>query len=119
MYISLPLGSSLRWDLDGILADTGPFHLQAWSEVLTAAGWPFSSELFRRTFGMNNCGVLSAVMGRPPTTAELEEIAEVKEARFRALIVGQAQALPGVRDWLARLQAHGARQAVASSAPVA
>ena len=33
--------------------------------------------------------------------------------------IGHAQPLPGVRDWLARLQAAGARQAVASSAPQA
>jgi HAD superfamily hydrolase (TIGR01509 family) len=110
---------AVLWDLDGILADTGPFHFQSWTEVLSGAGWPFSDDLFQRTFGMNNYGVLSTVMGRPPTPAELEEIAEVKEARFRALIMGRAQPLPGVRVWLARLGAQGARQAVASSAPPA
>jgi HAD superfamily hydrolase (TIGR01509 family) len=110
---------AVLWDLDGILVDTAAFHLQSWSEVLSAAGWPFSEDVFRRTFGMNNHGVLSTVMGRPPTAAELEQIAEVKEARFRAMIAGQARPLPGVRDWLARLQGQGARQAVASSAPMA
>jgi beta-phosphoglucomutase-like phosphatase (HAD superfamily) len=57
-----PSPFAVLWDLDGILVDTGSFHLQAWSQVLTAAGWPFSPELFRRTFGMNNYGVLSAGM---------------------------------------------------------
>ncbi len=38
---------------------------------------------------------------------------------FRELLHGNVQALPGVREWLERLQGWGARQAVASSAPPA
>jgi len=110
---------AVLWDLDGILVDTGRYHWQAWSEILSAGGWAFSREQFQRTFGMNNQGVLSTVMGRPPTAIEMRELAEAKEARFRALISGQVQPLLGVRTWLRRLQRQGARQAVASSAPMA
>lgn len=105
--------------MDGVLVDTGRFHLQSWADILIAAGHPFDEAVFKRTFGMNNHGVLSTVFGRPPSPEELVELADRKEALFREMIAGQAQPLPGVRDWLARLHARGVRQAVASSAPQA
>jgi beta-phosphoglucomutase len=105
--------------MDGVLVDTGRFHLASWADILIAAGHAFDAEIFRRTFGMNNHGVLSTVFGRPPSADELIMLADRKEALFRELIAGQAEPLPGVRDWLARLHARGVRQAVASSAPQA
>ncbi len=105
--------------MDGVLVDTGRFHLASWHDILIAAGHSFDADIFRRTFGMNNHGVLSTVFGRPPTPAELVDLADAKEALFREMIAGQAEPLPGVRDWLARLHARGVRQAVASSAPQA
>lgn len=107
------------WDLDGVLVDTGRFHYQSWVETLASLGQAFAPETFRATFGMNNHGVLSVVLGRAPTPAELRDVADHKEALFREMVAGQAEPLPGVRDWLGRLQAAGARQAVASSAPQA
>jgi phosphoglycolate phosphatase-like HAD superfamily hydrolase len=113
--ISLP--SAILWDLDGVLIDTGRFHYQSWADTLLPAGHAFPPETFRATFGMNNQGVLSAVFGRAPTPAELSGLADRKEALFRDMIAGQAEALPGVEAWLRRLKAAGYRQAVASSAP--
>ena len=40
------------WDLDGVLVDTGRFHLPAWSQTLVDYGIPFNEELFRATFGL-------------------------------------------------------------------
>ncbi len=104
--------------MDGVLVDTGRFHEQSWVDILTAAGHPFPSDFFRRTFGMNNAGVLSTLFGRPATGAEMA-LADRKEELFREIIAGQAQPLPGVRAWLAQLHARGIPQAVASSAPQA
>jgi len=109
--------TAILWDLDGVLIDTGPLHYETWVETLAAAGYAMSSETFRATFGMNNRGVLSVVLGREPTADELRDLGDSKEALFRERITSDAEALPGVRDWLARLQAAGHRQAVASSAP--
>jgi beta-phosphoglucomutase len=105
------------WDLDGVLVDTGEFHFRAWSRTLSEYDVPFTRESFRATFGMNNAGVLSALLGQTPTPDLLAEISERKERLFRQTIRGRAQPLPGVRVWLERLKAAGARQAVASSAP--
>jgi beta-phosphoglucomutase len=109
----------ILWDMDGVLVDTGEFHFQSWAEALGEHGVPFSRDFFRDTFGMNNAGILSLLLGERLTPALLAEISERKEARFREAVQGRVQPLPGVLAWLERLQAAGFRQAIASSAPPA
>jgi beta-phosphoglucomutase len=107
------------WDMDGVLADTGEFHYQAWSQVLATYDLHMTRELFQATFGMNNTGVLSALLGRAPEPDLLAGLSERKEAQFRQILHGRVQPLPGVRLWLERLKAEGVPQAIASSAPPA
>jgi len=109
----------ILWDLDGVLVDTGELHFQAWSQVLPEYGIPFTRESFQATFGMNNTGVLSALLGRTPEPELLTAISDRKEKLFRQAVRNRAQPLPGVRVWLERLKAAGAWQAIASSAPPA
>jgi len=107
------------WDLDGVLVDTGGFHLPAWSQTLAEYGIPFNEELFRATFGMNNAGILALLLGRAPEPEFVAEVSDRKEWLFRQAVRGHAQPLPGVRTWLDDLKAEGVRQAIASSAPPA
>jgi len=107
------------WDMDGVLADTGEFHYQAWSQVLAAYDLLMTRELFQATFGMNNAGVIAALLGRTPEPGLLAGLSERKEAQFRQTLRGHVRPLPGVRLWLERLKAGGVPQAIASSAPPA
>ena len=107
------------WDMDGVLVDSGDFHFQAWTELLPEYGIEFSYELHQETFGRNNASILSLLFGEKLTPELLSEVSDRKEEQFRAAIRGHAQPLPGVRTWLERLRAEGARQGIASSAPVA
>ena len=107
------------WDMDGVLVDTGDFHFQAWCEVLAGYDIAFTYELHQETFGMNNARILSLLLGERLTPELMSEIADRKEEQFRAAVRGHAEPLPGVRDWLERLQDGGARQGIASSAPMA
>jgi len=109
---------AVLWDMDGVLVDSGDFHYTAWAETVAREGLPaYTREQFNATFGMDNHGVLTTLLGHEPEPAWLARVADEKEAAFRDAIRGQAQPLPGVVHWLARLQAAGVRQAVASSAP--
>jgi beta-phosphoglucomutase family hydrolase len=110
---------SVLWDMDGVLVDTNEFHFRAWHEVLAEYGINLTREVHQQLFGMNNTGILSRVMGDRLTPELFSEIDDRKEKRFRAAIRGHAQPLPGVRTWLQRLKDAGARQAIASSAPLA
>jgi beta-phosphoglucomutase len=110
---------AVLWDMDGVLVDTGDAHYRAWAEILAREGLPVTRAQFNVTFGMDNRGVLTRLLGRPPEPDWLARVSDEKEAAFRAAIRGQAAPLPGVVRWLGRLQAAGVRQAVASSAPPA
>ena len=110
--------TAVLWDMDGVLIDTGPLHFSTWEAALAPEGITLTPEMFRRTFGMNNRGVLTIVYGYEPEAALLARLSEEKEVAFRRLIRGNAQPLPGVVRWLQRHQAAGVRQAVASSGPM-
>jgi HAD superfamily hydrolase (TIGR01509 family) len=105
--------------MDGVLVDTGEFHYEAWREVLADHGIEYTRESHRKTFGMNNAGILSHLLGEQLTPQLLSEIGDSKESRFRTAVRGHAKPLPGVRTWLERLQRAGIRQGIASSAPMA
>jgi len=107
------------WDMDGVLVDTGELHYLAWSRVLPEYGLPFDREMFRATFGMNNAGILTLLLGRPPEPELLSEISDQKEQTFREMVPGNVSLLPGVLTWLKRLRSAGYHQAIASSAPQA
>jgi beta-phosphoglucomutase len=107
------------WDMDGVLVDTAELHFRTWLEALSTYDIPLTRESFRATFGMNNAGTLTALLGEAPSPELLAEIGERKERQFRQAIRGQVRPLPGVLPWLERLRSEGVRQAVASSAPPA
>lgn len=105
------------WDMDGVLVDTGEAHFISWAETLAPAGIPFSRELFRAVFGMNNKGTLEYLTGKEQDPAFVARISEQKEIIFRNLVRGRARPLPGVLRWLERFRQLSYQQAIASSAP--
>ncbi|MFN2131301.1 MAG: HAD family hydrolase [Anaerolineae bacterium] len=111
--------SGVLWDMDGVLVDTGEFHFRAWRDVLADYDIAFTHDFHRETFGMNNAGILSRILGTKLTPQLQSEISDRKEEQFRAAVRDHAKPLPGVRIWLERLQSDGFRQAIASSAPMA
>ena len=108
---------AVLWDMDGVLVDTGNFHYQSWQETFEELDIPFDKEDFRKTFGMNNAGILEWVFGRKPDPEEVSQISEKKEALFRELVRGKAELLPGILNWLEQFHGWGIKQAITSSAP--
>jgi beta-phosphoglucomutase family hydrolase len=105
------------WDMDGVLVDTGELHYISWKKTLDEAGIPFDRQVFRKTFGMNNAGILEHLCGDKPDPEFIQKISDQKETIFRESVPGNVSPLPGVIAWLNRLRHVGARMAVASSAP--
>ncbi len=60
---------AVLWDMDGVLVDSGELHYQSWLETLTDLSIPFDRAKFHSTFGMNNHGILTVQLGRPPEAA--------------------------------------------------
>jgi len=109
---------AVLWDMDGTLLDSRAYHWLAWRDTMAEEGVELSHEEFALTFGQRNDTILRRWFGPAISPAEIQRIADAKEARYRAVLRGGgAQLLPGVARWLAVLHASGWRQALATSAP--
>lgn len=111
---------AVLWDMDGVLANTAELHFLTWKNALDGIGYyQWTNEKFIATFGMNNQGILEALLGEPPSPELVASITEQKEGEYRRLLPGNVSLLPGVLNWLSWLHEHHIPQAVASSAPQA
>jgi beta-phosphoglucomutase family hydrolase len=106
------------WDMDGVIADTGPYHFRAWRKVFRERGVELTEEDFKRNFGKRNDTIIRNTLGDGTATIETEAISQEKEATFRRLIKNNMKPLPGVTGLIKSLAAGGFKQALGSSAPI-
>jgi len=109
---------AVLWDLDGTLVDSAEFHWRAWRDVMAEEGSPVTHDQFVHSFGKRNDLILTGWLGADADPERVRRLGDEKEARFRALVRAHGIGpLPGVREWVARLQGEGWLQAIATSAP--
>jgi len=106
------------WDMDGVIADTAPYHLSAWQEVFQEMGVKFTKEDFRHSFGQRNDTIIRNTLGEETSQEEIDAISGKKEASFRRRIEQNLKPLPGVIKLITSLKEHGFKIALASSAPI-
>ncbi len=105
------------WDMDGVIIDSAEEHRQAWQRLAHEEGVHFSDVDFWSTFGKRDDDIITLVWGTQ-SPERLQELADRKEAYFRALIRETAAPLPGSIELIRGLHEAGYAQALASSAPV-
>lgn len=105
------------FDMDGVLVLSGPAHWVAWVDAAAMRGVTMTRELFLACNGLTNQDICTKLWGERATPAFVAEVAEAKEAAFRAAIAADVPLAPGCRELLAQLAAAGAAIAVGSSAP--
>jgi beta-phosphoglucomutase family hydrolase len=106
------------WDMDGVIADTAPYHFGAWRETLRGRGVDFTEEDFRRGFGQKNDNIIRDNLGESTSQSEIDAIAREKEENFRRRIKHSIKALPGAVELVKSLSERGFKQALASSTPI-
>ena len=106
------------WDMDGVIADTAPYHFRAWRHVFQKRGVSFTETDFRRNFGQRNDTIIKNVLGGDLSLSEVDAIASEKEKTFRHSIRQNIKPLPGAVKLVKLLKEHGFNQALASSAPM-
>ncbi len=106
------------WDMDGIIADTAPYHLKAWQEVFQKRGVEFTEEDFRHYFGQRNDTIIRATLGESVSPSEIDVIASEKEANYRQRVRHNIRPLPGAVKLIKSLKERGFSVALASSAPI-
>ena len=112
------MNQGIIWDLDGVIVDSAPFHFEAWREFAAVKGAVYTEEDFRKTFGMRNEDILLYIFDEKLEQGVLETWSDEKEGRFRDLIRGSVEPLPGVMTLVRALDMGGYQQAIASSTPL-
>ncbi len=105
------------WDLDGVIIDSAEEHRISWHRMAQDEGLTFTDDQFYATFGMRNDRIIPLLWG-PMSAQRIQELADLKEAYFRAVVREKVGPLPGAMELLAALHAAGYKQALASSTPL-
>lgn len=112
---SLP--AAAIFDMDGVLVDSNPYHLQKWIDLLNERHIPYDeSALPRQILGSRNDTAFRTFFGPQLSAREMQELGEELEAKFRRVFAPHAKPLPGLRSLIEECQAQGVLMAVASSA---
>ena len=106
------------WDMDGVIADTGSYHLKGWQIVLQKTGKHYTEEEYRRNTGRRSDSILRDILGEKATQEEIAKITQEKERIFKQLISQNIRPFPGVLKLITSLKEHGFKTAIASSAPM-
>jgi len=73
------------WDMDGVIADTAPFHFLAWQKAAQDRGIAFTEDDFRDTFGKRNPEIIAEKFGKDIPPQEAEDVSQRKEELFRRI----------------------------------
>lgn len=106
------------WDMDGVIADTAPFHFQAWQEVFHKRKIPYSREIFQQNFGKRNDIIVRSIVGEGYPESEMEAILVEKEGLFRAKAAGKLKPIPGALELIDELRGYGVKMALGTSSPI-
>ena len=111
------LPAAVIFDMDGVLVDTNPFHIQKWEALLTEYSIAFDrKELPRQVLGPGNDLTLRHFFGKRITVKDRQRLSEELEARFRRAFAPHAKPFAGVERLIAECQEQGVLVALASAA---
>ena len=105
------------WDMDGVIADTAPYHLRAWQHVFQKRRVDFTEHDFRRNFGQRNDTIIRITLGEDISQSEIDVIASEKEENYRQRVRQNIKPLPGAVELIKSLKGHSFGVALATSAP--
>ncbi len=103
------------FDMDGVLVDSEPLHLESTNQVLGTFGHALSAEQNERYLGMNEQRFWSELRERFGIDEDVDALIERRHHALVALLREHLPLADGIRDLLASLRASGIDMAVASS----
>ena len=109
--------SACIFDMDGVLCDTIPFHVEAWHTYSRERGRELADGEIIAWMGADNRFYLERILGREPSEREVEECVARKESLFRELSRGCLRPPPGLHAFMDGLRTAGMKLAVATGAP--
>ena len=117
-YVMRHSNRAILWDMDGVIADTGPIHFAAWEETFARSGIRFTEEDFSRLFGARNDFIVRSMIDDNLSAEDVTSIACDKDEVFRRRAAGNIKPLPGAVSLLESIRKGNFRLGLVSSAPV-
>ena len=105
------------FDMDGVLADTGPIHYESWVKMAQEIGKKFTKKFFNLTFGQQSVPITRMLVGNNVDQELVEKWADLKESYYREMVKERIVPLPGVLRLIQGLNELGFKLAVGSSGP--
>jgi beta-phosphoglucomutase family hydrolase len=107
------------FDLDGVIADTGPIHYDSWAKMAKEdAGVEFTKEFFEQTFGQQSIPITRKLVGPDVDQETVVKWANLKEKYYREMVQDKIEPLPGVIELIKNLKKNKFKLAVGSSGPL-
>lgn len=104
------------FDWDGVIIDSGQLHAQSWRLLAAELGKSVAADSFIRGFGMKSGRIIAEIHRWATDPAEIARLERRKEELYREIVArSEMTPLPGVVEWLERLNRAGVPCAVASS----
>jgi beta-phosphoglucomutase len=103
---------AIIFDMDGVLVDSEPVHIQAWQQVLKGMGHGLPEEWFFVYIGVGDVEVSSMIVERLKLDSPADEFLELKCRVFDELGPAGINLFPGVAEGVGRLRSKGLRTAL-------
>ena len=106
------------FDWDGVIIDSSRQHELSWERLAEHEKLPLPAGHFQRSFGMKNERIIPNLLNWTTDPAEIKRLSWQKEEFYRQIVRETGiQALPGVREFLDRMDAAGIPRIIGSSTP--
>lgn len=108
---------AVLFDMDGVIVDNLPYHVEAWLLFCERNGIPLTKEVFYQELnGMNSKDTFEWFYKKEMTRAEVEVLEEEKELLYREFYAAHRKPADGLLTFLTDLRSRGIKTALATSA---
>ena len=108
---------AVLFDMDGVVIDNLPYHVDAWLLYCERHGIHLTREIFYKDLnGLNSKDTFEWLLKREINREEIIEMEEEKEEIYRGFYKPFLSPAPGLMDFLALLKANGIKTALGTSA---
>jgi HAD superfamily hydrolase (TIGR01509 family) len=106
------------FDMDGVLMDNNPFHIDAWIEFASRYGFVMSRADVEASFGNTNRDYLFKLFGKHLPDDLIEQMAKEKEDIYKDSIRNVMKPLPGLIPFLDSLREAGFSIGIVTGGPM-
>jgi beta-phosphoglucomutase len=108
---------AVLFDMDGVVIDNLPYHVDAWLLYCERHGISLTREIFYKDLnGLNSKDTFEWLLKREFTREEINAFEEEKEEIYRGFYRPFLSPAPGLMDFLALLKVNGIKTALGTSA---